>query len=472
MNAAADCIQPVRAGMIPAGVATRPLMNRTCTAMNFPPDLAAPLLLGAFALFTSILHAQSPTPAAAAKPLDPAVAALLDKVAATRGIAANVKTRSAVQTGDYEVWFDGQKAPVAKGTFRDAFSGTDLARHVSDMGSFGTMEKGVHRDVVWELDPHMGAKVHRGVNAAAVQRYFAILRGDDPRTLYTQIVIAGTEPIDGRPHTALRMVTAEGQPDTWFDTWFVDAEHRVARIDTALPAPESTDAAFGMKDLMPARLTFAEWQTVDGGQFAMLRTLVMGPATVKFVGRKTEVGAPLAAETFAPPKAVANVKPEAVGPAFGPDGKPTYQVIERAAQPVASIRVKTKASEISAQLAVLLPEVATQLTAMGAKMAGPPFSRYHTMSRDEIDLEAGFPVHKPIEATGRIENSELPGGKLVTCWHIGAYEKLTAAHTGLMTHVTANKLKPRGGPWEIYWTDPGMVPDQAKWKTQLFQPIE
>lgn len=436
--------------------------------MNFPPDLAAPLLLGAFALFTSILHAQSPAPAAATKPLDPAVAALLDKVAATRGIGGGVKTRTAVVTGDFEVSFASQPGPVAKGTFRDTFSGTDLARHVSDMGSFGTMEKGVHRDVVWEVDPHMGARVHRGVGAAAMQRYFAMLRGDDPRSLYAQIAIAGTETLEGRPHTALRMTPAEGDADTWF----VDAGHRVVRIDTALPAPESADAAFGMKDLMPAQLTFAEWQAVEGGHFAMTRTLVMGPATVTFAGKKAEVGGALAAETFAPPSAVAKVKPETVGPAFGPDGKPTYQVIERAAQPVASIRMKIKASEISAQLGVILPEVATQLTALGAKMAGPPFSRYHSWTGDEVDIEAGIPVQKPIEATGRVKNSELPAGKLVTCWHIGPYEKLTVAHNGLMTHLAEAKLKQRGGPWEVYWTDPGMVPDPSKWKTQLFQPIE
>ena len=29
-----------------------------------------------------------------------------------------------------------------------------------------------------------------------------------------------------------------------------------------------------------------------------------------------------------------------------------------------------------------------------------------------------------------------------------------------------------GGAWEVYWTDPGVVPDSSKWRTQLFMPIE
>ena len=74
--------------------------------------------------------------------------------------------------------------------------------------------------------------------------------------------------------------------------------------------------------------------------------------------------------------------------------------------------------------------------------------------------------------SGRVENSELPAGKAITCWHVGPYDQLSQAHEGLRAHLTAKKLTPRGGCWEIYWTDPGMVPDPKKWRTQLFAPIE
>jgi effector-binding domain-containing protein len=154
------------------------------------------------------------------------------------------------------------------------------------------------------------------------------------------------------------------------------------------------------------------------------------------------------------------------------DADAPYQIVEREAQPVASIRVKCKPDEISATLAVVLPEVIAHLNASGAKMAGVPFSRYHGLGGAEIDLEAGIPVAKPITEKGRVKNSELPAGKAVMAWHIGPYEKLTAAHQALQGYVDANHLKSRGGPWETYWTDPGMVPDPSKWRTQLFMPVE
>jgi effector-binding domain-containing protein len=314
----------------------------------------------------------------------------------------------------------------------------------------------------------MGARVHRGVNAAAMRRYFALLRCEDPRNTYREFAKTGLQVIDGRELTVLRMTAAEGKPDVWY----VDTDGTVLRIDIALPTPESADATFGIPDLMDAEITLADWQKVDGGRFPMRHMLRMGPAQVSSVRSKITVDAAIDPAKFTPPDAVAKVVNEPTGPAFTPEGAPTYQIVDRAALPVASIRVKIKPADISAQLAIMLPEVWARIRATGAKEAGPPFSRYHSISDTEIDIEAGIPVKKPFEEKGRVKNSELPAGKAVTCWHIGPYEKLTVAHEGLRAHLAAEKLKARGGVWEVYWTDPGMVPDQSKWRTQLFAPIE
>jgi effector-binding domain-containing protein len=204
----------------------------------------------------------------------------------------------------------------------------------------------------------------------------------------------------------------------------------------------------------------------------MQRTLVMGPATVTTTFEKVTVGAAIADAKFTPPPAVAKARAAAPQRAFDADGKPVYQVEERAAQRVASIRTKIKPAEIATTLSVLLPEVFEHVRMVGGKTAGPPFARYHAVSETEIDIEAGLPVHAPIEAKGRVANSELPAGKAVTCWHIGPYDKLAAAHAGLQAHLAAQKLQARGGCWEVYWTDPGMVEDTSKWRTQLFAPIQ
>lgn len=437
--------------------------------MHLFPDVVAPLAVGAV-LFASILCAQAPASGQApGKPRDPAVEALLTKLAATRGVAAAGKDVALAASGRYVVTFEGV-GEVAKGPLRESFAGTTMARCTSEMGEYGAMEKGQHGDTVWEIDPSMGARVLRGSSAAAARRYFAVLRGDDPRTLYRQIEKTGVQQLDGREVSVLRMTPEEGE----VDTWYVAADGTLARFDTALPAPESADAAFDMKDLMPAQLTFADWQAQGTARYPRTRVLTMGKAKVTSTWETVTVGTPIDAAKFALPEKVAKVKNAPLQPATDAAGKPTWQVTERAAQPVASIRVKVKVSEISKQLAILLPEVGKHLNAVGAMPAGAPFTRYHTDDGVDVEIEAGIPVQKPFAESdkNRVKNSELPGGKVVTGWHVGPYDKLPGAHAALAAHLAAQQLKARGGVFEIYWTDPGMVPDPSKWRTQLFAPIE
>jgi effector-binding domain-containing protein len=305
--------------------------------------------------------------------------------------------------------------------------------------------------------------VLRRTHAAAARRYFALVRGDDPRAIYQQIEKTGVQQVDGRECTVLRMTPAEGKTDTWF----VDADGTLVRVDTALPAPESAEAAFGMDDLPDTSIAFAEWMESGGGRFAKKRVLTMGKAMVTTTFEAIAVGEPIDAAKFSPPEAVAKLAKEPP-PAEGP----SYQVAERTAQPVASIRTNVKVAEVSQQLGILLPEVGKQLMACGAKGVGAPFARYHSIQDGVIDLEAGIAVQQPIEEKGRVKNSELPGGKCVSCWHVGPYDKLSGSRDALLAHLASNDMKARGGSWMVFWTDPGMVPDPTKWKTQLFAPIE
>jgi effector-binding domain-containing protein len=439
---------------------------RRCCRASLLPHVA-----GATALLLALLPAQGGAvgqPAAGAAAVDPAVGALLAKVAARRGLQSGKPETPIRCDGDYAVTFAGQKEPVAKGTFVDLFAGPERVRHTSNMGPYGAMERGVFDGVVWEVDPSLGPKVHGDLYGAVVRRWFGLLRGDDPRGAYVAFELLPAEAGAAEGAQRLRATPKLGKPDLWH----IAADGTVLCIDTALPAPESAEAAFGLEGLVPATLMFAEWRDVEGGRFAMQRTLQMGPATVAFTVTRVTVGAAIDAAAFQPPAAVAKVQPLVSGPALDADGKPIYRVIERQPQPVASIRTKVRVQEISAQLAILLPEVGAYLHAVGGKSVGGPFTRYHGFEGDTVDLEAGIALLEPVAGKGRIQAGELPGGRVVTGWHIGPYEGLAAAHEALAAWLREQNLAARGGVWEIYWTDPGMVPDPKQWKTQLLAPVK
>ena len=152
-------------------------------------------------------------------------------------------------------------------------------------------------------------------------------------------------------------------------------------------------------------------------------------------------------------------------------GSYAVELQELAPQPTAVIRFQIPPDQISGKLAEVLPAVYAFLAEHGIE-PGTPFSRYHSFSADEIDMEAGAPVPEPITGSGDIIAGELPGGTVATTWHVGPYDQLAAAHNALSGWFAEQKKTPNGGPWETYVTDPGQEPDPSRWKTQVFQAIE
>jgi effector-binding domain-containing protein len=398
---------------------------------------------------------------------------IIAKIDEARGAPSTPVASLAIE-GTFGVILEGVNdgKPAVQGKLREIYSGEKLARHTSDMGEHGLMEKGSTEDFVWDLDPMTGAKVYAEGPTDRARRYFALMRGVSPGALYGDVASAGTQTVDGREHLVFRMtpkVEKAGKADTWFvdpKTWLV------GRIDIGLPAPEGAELVWNVGDDIDAQITFADWKRVDGVQHPHRRSMKMGTATVASVITKIEPNAKIDASLFVPPEAVTKAKGKAALKTPKAGSRPAYEIVDREAQPVASIRLKCRPAEIAATMAVIYPEIMGHLNASSAKIAGPPFSRYHSVTADEIDLEAGLPVTKPIEEAGRVKNGELPAGKTVVAWHIGPYEKLKPAHEALQAWGAAQHLKSRGGPWEIYWTDPGVVPDPSKWRTQLFLPVE
>jgi effector-binding domain-containing protein len=239
-----------------------------------------------------------------------------------------------------------------------------------------------------------------------------------------------------------------------------------------LPTTDGEDLVWGLGRELEATLVLGDWKVVDGVDVPHRRLLKMGPTRFAYEVKEVVVGEPIPAERFAPPEAVARVKgPAVVIPASAGDA-PAYQVVEREAQAYAGIRTSCKTSELGATLAVLYPEIMMHLNATGVRITGVPILRYLEVGADEMEIEAGLPVAQAVAEKGRIRNGELPAGRTLVGWHFGPYEGLPAAHRALAAHAAERELKPRGASWEVYWTDPGVVPEPSRWRTQLFLPVE
>ena len=141
------------------------------------------------------------------------------------------------------------------------------------------------------------------------------------------------------------------------------------------------------------------------------------------------------------------------------------------AQPAVVIRTAARQQDMGPAMSELFPAILAFVLESPAEPAGPPFCRYLSMGGEEWEFECGMTVTEPVAGEGRVEATELPGGDVVTTMHVGPYETLGQSWGALEGWMQENGRGPGGAAWEVYWTDPGEVPDPAEWRTELVMPL-
>jgi effector-binding domain-containing protein len=302
------------------------------------------------------------------------------------------------------------------------------------------------------------------------------------RTLYAEAGLAGSTSLDGRTVYKLTLTprpwldvsadgreaaTADGAPvdasagKAAPDVWFVDAESfELVRWDALVKTPIGEQVG---------KMHFSDYRAVDGVRYAHERSAEMAGMTIEVTVDEIRHDVELPPNTFQLPETVQKALSAATDETDAGGLETRIDRVEE--QHAAVVRIRCNAADISQQMSIALPEVMMHLTSIGAEIAGPPFSRYYSVGA-EMDFECGIPVAEPIEPTGRIELVTLPGGHVVTAWHVGPYHELGASHETMQAWMAEREIRSAGPLWEVYWTDPGLEPDPAKWRTQLFVPCE
>ncbi len=93
--------------------------------------------------------------------------------------------------------------------------------------------------------------------------------------------------------------------------------------------------------------------------------------------------------------------------------KQKFETTHHDARPILAIRTATTMDKIGEVMGSLFGEVYGCIQQSGQEPAGMPFSIYHSMDGDAIDLECGMPVAAPTEGMGRADGGYGPrhGGR-------------------------------------------------------------
>jgi effector-binding domain-containing protein len=146
------------------------------------------------------------------------------------------------------------------------------------------------------------------------------------------------------------------------------------------------------------------------------------------------------------------------------------ELIERSAQPVLSIRLRTEAEKLPEIFAKSYSALIKYMSELGVMPSGAPFAAYYNMDMQDLDTEIGFPVAKSLPGKGEIQPGEIPSGKFVTCFHVGAYPTLGAAYDALQEFIQQQGYTPSGVAYEFYLNSPTTTPEDEL-QTQILFPV-
>jgi effector-binding domain-containing protein len=149
----------------------------------------------------------------------------------------------------------------------------------------------------------------------------------------------------------------------------------------------------------------------------------------------------------------------------------TCELIEQDPKDVLSIRTHCPVSELPQTLGKAYDAVMAYLAELGEQPGGAPFVGYFNMDMQNLDIEAGFPVARPLLGKGEIQPGTLPGGKVVSCLYTGPYSQIEPAYNALMAWFPANDCQPTGVAYEFYLNDPENTPE-AELQTLITMPVK
>ncbi|MFZ0013346.1 MAG: GyrI-like domain-containing protein [Acidimicrobiia bacterium] len=124
--------------------------------------------------------------------------------------------------------------------------------------------------------------------------------------------------------------------------------------------------------------------------------------------------------------------------------------------------------EVGDWLSRVFPEVDRHLTASGNPPIGPPFARFHRVTDGRFQVEAGYPVARPVASSNLVHGSSLPSGTVAVTTHLGPYDEIAETYEALFAWIASRDSTPTGDHWEVYFSGPDEA--SSTWRTVIYQP--
>ena len=146
------------------------------------------------------------------------------------------------------------------------------------------------------------------------------------------------------------------------------------------------------------------------------------------------------------------------------------EVSEEKAQPVLSIRMRTRLELLPQVIGESYLKIMAYLTEQGEQPAFAPFTAYHNLDMQNLDVEMGFPVARLLPEKDDIKARELPPGKVVSSMYKGPYSGMEQPYNEMAQWMEVHGYTPAGVSYEYYFNSPQEVPE-SELLTKIVMPV-
>jgi effector-binding domain-containing protein len=146
------------------------------------------------------------------------------------------------------------------------------------------------------------------------------------------------------------------------------------------------------------------------------------------------------------------------------------EIIDRPAQPVLSVRTRVPVQDLPQVLGKVYGEIWQYLGELHEAPAGAAYVAYYNMDMQDLDLEIGFPVLRPLPGKAAIQPGTLPAGNAAAYLFTGPYNQISHAYEKLNGWIQQNGYTVTGVAYEFYLNDPACTPPEEL-QTQIFFPL-
>lgn len=143
------------------------------------------------------------------------------------------------------------------------------------------------------------------------------------------------------------------------------------------------------------------------------------------------------------------------------------EIVEVSPQPTAVVRATVGWDGLRDLYDRGFAAVFATAAAQGVQLVGAPFGFYPVPPGEQVTLEVGAVVSRPIDGDGDVVPGELPGGRVARIMHVGPYDALSQTYEALREWMAEQDVNPGMGMWEVYLDDPSATTDPATLRTEV-----